>query len=74
MSTNQVMEEHLKPCVVVLGSTGTGKTTTLNVMTGSDFATGNNAESVTTEAAVAVNRFDPGMAWIDCPGLQTIII
>jgi GTPase Era involved in 16S rRNA processing len=57
-------------CVVLVGTTGTGKTTCLNLYTGQALPTGDSPQSVTRET-VAVTDLRHGSAaprWVDNPG------
>ena len=56
-------------CVLLLGTTGTGKTSTLNIFTGSSLPTGSDAHSVTDKTTcVKDNLHSNGVPWIDNPG------
>eukprot|EP00092_Neocalanus_flemingeri_P004241 GFUD01004561.1.p1 GENE.GFUD01004561.1~~GFUD01004561.1.p1 ORF type:complete len:421 (+),score=123.54 GFUD01004561.1:440-1702(+) len=56
-------------CVVLVGTTGTGKTSTLNIYTGNDLKVGEGAQSVTgTTVSVEDKIHVGGPKWIDNPG------
>lgn len=56
-------------CVLLLGTTGTGKTSTLNIFTGNSLPTGSDAHSVTDKTTcVKDNLHSNGVPWIDNPG------
>ena len=56
-------------CVVLVGTTGTGKTTCLNLYTGNSLPTGESAVGVTKEiSCVADLHHQEGPRWIDNPG------
>ena len=58
-------------CIVVVGTTGTGKTSTINIYTGSDLKVGEGAQSVTgTTITVDDNIHLDGPKWIDNPGVD----
>ena len=53
----------------MVGTTGTGKTTTLNIYTGNELATGVSAQSITEETIAVKDKVHPeGPKWIDTPG------
>ena len=53
----------------MVGTTGTGKTTTLNIYTGNDLPTGVCAQSITEETVAVKDKIHPdGPKWIDTPG------
>jgi len=53
-------------CVLVIGTTGTGKSTTINICTSSSLPTGNAASAVTKE--ILLQEDDLKRKWIDNPG------
>ena len=56
-------------CVVLVGTTGTGKTTCLILYTGNSLPTGESAVGVTKEiSCVADLHHQEGPRWIDNPG------
>jgi len=57
-------------CVVLVGTTGTGKTTCLNIYTGQDLETGDTANSLTTHTVAVDDKIHgPGSPkWVDNPG------
>ena len=55
--------------MVLVGTTGTGKTTCLNIYTGNKLPTGESAVGVTTETVCVPDLNHPdGPRWIDNPG------
>lgn len=58
-----------KCCIVLVGTTGTGKTSTLNIYTGNEEKVGEGAQSV-TGATISVEDqiHEGGPTWIDNPG------
>jgi len=57
---------------VLVGTTGTGKTSTLNIYTGNDLKVGEGAQSVTgTTVSVEDKIHVEGPKWIDNPGKYT---
>ena len=56
-------------CVVLVGTTGTGKTTCLNIYTGNDLLTGEDAVGVTKETVCVPDLLHKdGPKWLDNPG------
>ena len=56
-------------CFVVVGTTGTGKTSTINIYTGSDLKVGEGAQSVTGRTIAVEDKLHAdGAKWIDNPG------
>jgi len=56
-------------CVLVVGTTGTGKTSTINIYTGNDLQVGEGAQSVTGNTiAVEDRNHSKAPKWIDNPG------
>jgi len=57
-------------CVVLVGTTGTGKTTCLNIYTGQNLETGDTAKSLTTHTVAVDDKIHgPGAPkWVDNPG------
>lgn len=56
-------------CVLLLGTTGAGKTSTLNIFTGNTLATGSDAQSVTDKTTMCPDHIHTtGPSWIDNPG------
>ena len=54
---------------MLVGTTGTGKTSTLNIYTGNDLKVGEGAQSVTgTTVSVEDKIHVEGPKWIDNPG------
>ena len=52
-----------------MGTTGTGKTSTLNIYTGNDLEVGEGAQSVTPKTVSIVDKIhEGGPKWIDNPG------
>ena len=59
--------------MVVVGTTGTGKTSTINIYTGSDLEVGEGAQSVTgTTIAVEDEIHTNAPRWIDNPGADSV--
>ena len=57
-------------CVLLVGTTGTGKTSTANIYTGSELPTGSAAHSVTEITQVCRDSIhDNAPMWIDNPGV-----
>ena len=56
--------------MVLVGTTGTGKTTCLNIYTGASLPTGDSAQSVTEETVAVEDKLHgPGApVWVDMPG------
>lgn len=67
-TAQQVKEEGT--CIVLVGTTGTGKTTCLNIYTGASLPTGDSAQSVTEETVAVEDKLHgPGAPiWVDMPG------
>ena len=62
-------------CIVLVGTTGTGKTSTLNIYTGNDMEVGEGAQSVTgTTVSVEDKIHVGGPRWIDNPGMSFQIL
>ena len=60
-------------CILVVGTTGTGKTSTVNIYTGSELQVGEGAQSVTgTTIAVEDEIHANAPKWIDNPGTDNI--
>ena len=58
-------------CVVCVGSTGSGKSSTISIMTGHQLATSDSVSSVTTECELYTNLMDGGAAsWLDTVGWE----
>ena len=56
-------------CLLVLGTTGTGKSSTINIYTGSSLEEGSDAESVTRCTVTQRDTLHTGApAWVDNPG------
>jgi len=56
-------------CVLVVGTTGTGKTSTVNIYTGSHLKVGEGAQAVTGTTVTVRDSLHPGHpSWIDNPG------
>jgi len=56
-------------CVLVVGTTGTGKTSTVNIFTGNDLRVGDSAQAVTGSTIAVEDQLHPGApVWIDNPG------
>lgn len=59
----------VRSCVLVVGTTGTGKTSTVNIYTGSNLRTGDSAQAVTGCTVTVEDKLHPGApGWIDNPG------
>ena len=59
----------ISECILVVGTTGTGKTTTVNLYTGSDLPVGDSAQAMTTTTVTVEDSLHPGKpAWVDNPG------
>ena len=53
----------------MVGRTGAGKTTNLNIYTGNELATGVSAQSITEKTIAVKDKIHPdGPVWIDAPG------
>ena len=66
---NFAQEKSGQSCIVLVGTTGTGKTTTLNIYTGNDLKVGEGAQSVTGTTMSVEDKIHPGgPKWIDNPG------
>lgn len=64
-----IVDDKKHSCVLLLGTTGTGKTSTMNIYTGNNLPTGSDAHSVTSETVFCKDLIHPqGVAWIDNPG------
>ena len=60
-------------CILVVETTGTGKTSTVNIYTGSELQVGEGAQSVTgTTIAVEDEIHANAPKWIDNPGTDNI--
>ena len=58
-------------CVVVVGTTGTGKTSTINIYTGSNLKVGEGAQSVTGSTIDVEDEIHTNAPkWIDNPGAK----
>ena len=58
---------------MLVGTTGTGKTSTLNIYTGNDLTVGEGAQSVTsTTVSVEDKIHEGGPRWIDNPGASRV--
>jgi energy-coupling factor transporter ATP-binding protein EcfA2 len=60
-----------RECVIMVGTTGTGKTTTLNIFTGAEEEEGGtkSAQSTTqVKVTVTDNKHPDGPVWVDNPG------
>jgi len=56
-------------CIVLVGTTGTGKTSTLNIYTGNNLTVGEGAQSVTNATVSVEDKIHVGgPKWIDNPG------
>lgn len=56
-------------CILVVGTTGTGKTSTVNIYTGNDLKVGHSAHAETGATITVEDNNHPGApAWIDNPG------
>merc|ERR1719430_800250 len=68
---NEITEDKNKTdeCVIMVGTTGAGKTTNLNIFTGNELETGVSAQSVTDQTVAVTDKMHPeGPKWIDAPG------
>ncbi|XP_059094666.1 uncharacterized protein LOC131889555 isoform X1 [Tigriopus californicus] len=64
-----IVDDKKHACVLLLGTTGTGKTSTMNIYTGNNLPTGSDAHSVTCETVFCKDLVhSQGVAWIDNPG------
>lgn len=62
-------EKSGQSCIVLVGTTGTGKTSALNIYTGNDLKVGEGAQSVTGTTMSVEDKIHPGgPKWIDNPG------
>ena len=60
-------------CILVVGTTGTGKTSTVNIYTGSELQVGEGAQSVTGATIAVDDDIHPNAPkWIDNPGTDNI--
>jgi len=56
-------------CVLVVGTTGTGKTSTVNIFTGNNLLVGDTAQAVTAGTVAVEDKLHPGApVWVDSPG------
>ena len=63
------MMTNLKVHVLVIGTTGTGKTSTVNIYPGSKLRVGDSAQAVTGNTIAVENDIHPvAPVWIDNPG------
>ena len=61
--------ETKQSCVVLVGTTGSGKTTCLNIYTGNNLPTGESALGVTKETVCVEDLIHKdGPKWLDNPG------
>ena len=66
-------KELAKSCIICVGSTGTGKSTLIKMMTGQEVESNSGAESVTTTSAVYKNKRQDGprdQLWLDTQGWE----
>eukprot|EP00092_Neocalanus_flemingeri_P004094 GFUD01004406.1.p1 GENE.GFUD01004406.1~~GFUD01004406.1.p1 ORF type:complete len:421 (+),score=91.63 GFUD01004406.1:429-1691(+) len=69
LSEKQKSKKHGDSCVLVVGTTGTGKTSTVNIYTGSSLEVGEGAQAVTVNTiAVEDEIHADAPKWIDSPG------
>jgi len=62
-------KEKNNSCILVVGTTGTGKTSTVNIYTGNNLKVGHSAHAETGETITVEDKNHPGApAWIDNPG------
>ena len=67
--SSSLSERH--SCILLVGTTGTGKTSTANIYTGNELPTGSAAHSVTEVTQVCKDNFHQNAPmWIDNPGRQ----
>ena len=59
-------------CVILIGATGTGKSSTINIMTGSNLKAEKSATPITTEIAEVRQKGGEGYLWLDNPGKEHI--
>ena len=72
MPTNED-DTSMSSCILVVGTTGTGKTSTVNIYTGSNLQVGDSAQAVTGNTLAVEDEIHPGApVWIDNPGRQLI--
>jgi len=58
-------------CIVCVGSTGSGKSSTVSIMTGQHIMTSDSVSSVTTECQLYTNLMDSRAAsWLDTVGWE----
>ena len=61
-------------CILVVGTTGTGKTSTVNIFTGNDLPVGDSAQAVTSETVAVEDKIHPkAPVWLDNPGLLMLL-
>ena len=59
--------------MVVVGTTGTGKTSTINIYTGSELEVGEGAQSVTGNTIAVEDEIHANAPrWIDNPGADSV--
>jgi len=69
MEVSKEKQKSTESCVVLVGTTGTGKTTCLNIYTGNNLATGESALGVTKETDCVDDLIhQDGPKWLDNPG------
>ena len=55
--------------MLVVGTTGTGKTSTVNIFTGNNLLEGDTAQAVTSGTVAVEDKLHPGApVWVDNPG------
>ena len=60
---------------MLVGTTGTGKTSTLNIYTGNNLTVGEGAQSVTNATVSVEDKIHVGgPKWIDNPGIAVVVI
>ena len=65
----QPEDDSKSSCVLVVGTTGTGKTSTVNIYTGSNLNSGEGAQAVTGNTVAVKDENHPNAPmWIDNPG------
>jgi len=69
MPLKAAAKEKNDSCILVVGTTGTGKTSTVNIYTGNELTVGHSAHAETGATVTVEDKNHPGApAWIDNPG------